>query len=84
MFFEIHYGEERKMCKPTCHKIIATIFIILAVALAITVSIKPQQSLSFIVFVSRFFDVMIPILAVGALIKYLTTAPYSSDQCCDK
>lgn len=48
-----------------------TIIIIVALALAITVSVWHQQGLAYIIYVSRFFDVMIPILGVGALIKYL-------------
>ena len=55
----------------TCNKILATIVIIVALALGIVVSVWHQQGLAFIVFVSRFFDVMLPVLAVGALLKYL-------------
>lgn len=59
------------MYKKMCHRITTVVVIILALAMAITVSVWPQQSLAFVVFVSRFFDVMLPILAVGALLKYL-------------
>jgi hypothetical protein len=55
----------------TCNKIVATIVIIVALVLAVVVSVWHQQGLAFIVFVSRFFDVMLPVLAVGALLKYL-------------
>lgn len=54
-----------------CKKLVAAIVIIVALALAIVVSIWHQQGLTYIIFVSRFFDVMIPVLGVGALIKYL-------------
>lgn len=54
-----------------CKKVVATTVIIVALALAIVVSLWHQQGLTYIIFVSRFFDVMIPVLAVGALIKYL-------------
>ena len=54
----------------TCKRVVATVVIIVALALAIVVSVMPEQ-LTHIIFVSRFFDVMIPVLAVGALIKYL-------------
>ena len=56
-----------------CHKIFALVFIIIAVALAISASILSHDHLVNIIYVSRFFDVMIPVLAVGALIKYLCT-----------
>jgi len=59
------------MCKKIYNRITAVIVIIIALAMAVTVSVWPQQSLAFVVFVSRFFDVMLPILAVGALLKYL-------------
>jgi hypothetical protein len=54
-----------------CHKIIAIIAIVLAVVIAaLAVSLSPDK-MSFVILISRFFEVMIPILAVGALIKYL-------------
>ena len=59
------------MCKRMCNRITAIVVIIVALALAITVSVWHQQGLAYIVFVSRFFDVMLPVLAVGALLKYL-------------
>jgi hypothetical protein len=54
-----------------CTKIISTVVIVIALALAVVVSIWHQQGLTYIIFVSRFFDVMLPVLAVGALLKYL-------------
>jgi hypothetical protein len=54
-----------------CSKIVSTVVIVIALALAIVVSLWHQQGLTYIMFVSRFFDVMLPVLAVGALIKYL-------------
>jgi hypothetical protein len=54
-----------------CKRVVSTVVIVVALVLAIVVSVLPQQSLTYIIFVSRFFDVMLPILAVGALIKYL-------------
>ena len=38
---------------------------------AIAASLAKPDSVDTIVMVSRFFDIMLPILAVGALIKYL-------------
>jgi hypothetical protein len=52
-------------------KILAIVITVIAVILAIIVSFFHQQGLGYIIFVSRFFDVMLPILAVGALLKYL-------------
>lgn len=54
-----------------CSKILAILFILIALILAILASILPQDKLVSIVYISRFFDVMLPVLAVGALIKYL-------------
>lgn len=59
------------MYKKMCHRITATVVIVVALALAVTVSVWHQQGLAYIIFVSRFFDVMLPVLAVGALLKYL-------------
>ena len=59
------------MCKRMCNRVTATVVIVVALALAITVSVWHQQGLAYIIFVSRFFDVMLPVLAVGALLKYL-------------
>lgn len=52
-------------------KIIAVVATVIALALAIVVSFWHTQALPQIIFVSRFFDVMLPVLAVGALLKYL-------------
>jgi len=62
-------------CKKTCCKILISLVIILAVVLAATVAYisgtGKQQALIYVVYISRFFDVMLPVLAVGALLKYL-------------
>lgn len=52
-------------------KLIAVIFLILALLMGIAVSALPQDRLADLFFVSRFIEVMIPVLAVGALLKYL-------------
>jgi hypothetical protein len=62
-------------------KILAIIITLLAIALAVVVSFWNQAGLGYIVFVSRFFEVMLPIFAVGALVKYLF-APCRSKCCC--
>ena len=67
------------MCK-TCTKIMTAVFILIALALAIAVSVWHEQVISYIAAVGRFFDVMIPVLAVGALLKYLISD--NSNSCC--
>ncbi len=59
------------MCKkPLCSKFYGSIVLILAVvlgALVVNVSIDNVDKVMMLI---KFFDVMIPVLAVGALIKY--------------
>lgn len=71
----------RKMCKKTvCNKIVAVIVIMVALLMGIGVTVLPQNSLAHLVAATRFFDVMIPALAVGALLKYLLCG----GNCCQK
>lgn len=53
-------------------KVFITLIIALAIILGVLATVWPQERLADIIYISRFFDVMIPVLAVGALIKYLT------------
>ena len=55
------------------YKILAIVVTIIALILAVIVSFWYQPGVKFIIFVSRFFDVMLPVLGVGALLKYLFT-----------
>ena len=55
------------------HKVFTMAIILLAIVLATVVSIWHEKSITYIIFISRCFDIMLPILAVGALIKYLVT-----------
>lgn len=82
LFFRIlTYGDPYKMCnKKVSFKIVAAIVIIVALALGIAVSVLPQPGLVYIIAVTRFFDVMLPVLAVGALIKYILCG----GRCCNK
>lgn len=66
-------------CKTTC-KVLPAIFIIIALALAVLVTFMAQRAMPIAVNVSRFFEVMIPVLAVGALIKYIVGC--HGHQCC--
>ncbi len=52
-------------------RMFAVIFVIIALLLAITATVLPQDRLATIIYITRFFDIMLPVLAVGALIKYL-------------
>ena len=45
----------------------------IALAIALLASFLPQEHLQALGLISRFFEIMIPFLAVGALIKYLFT-----------
>jgi uncharacterized membrane protein YedE/YeeE len=55
------------------HTIWAIIIIVIAIIVAILASVWPQERLSDIIYVTRFFDVTLPILAFGALVKYLAS-----------
>jgi hypothetical protein len=59
-----------------CGKILTGIIILIALILAIAASVLPAEQLNVVIMVSRFFDVMLPVLGVGALIKYIS--------CCSK
>jgi hypothetical protein len=52
-------------------KILAIVATVVAVLMAILVSFWHDTAITQIMFVSRFIDVMLPVLAVGALLKYL-------------
>ena len=45
----------------------------IAVAVSLLAALLPQENLPTLGLVSRFFEIMMPFLAVGALIKYLFT-----------
>lgn len=72
-------------CQHKGHCFLVSIIIVIALALALIVSIWHQPGLQYIIFTSRFFDVMIPVLGVGALLKYLLFGCRCSckrDECC--
>jgi len=52
-------------------KVFSLIVIILAVAMGILASVLPSERLADLVLISKFFLSMVPVLLVGALIKYL-------------
>lgn len=67
-------------CSLLKRKLFIGFFIGLACVLAILVSFFHDNAINIAMFVSRFFQVMLPILAVGALIKYILVG---GKCCCD-
>ncbi|MEE3003030.1 MAG: hypothetical protein VX335_01635 [Pseudomonadota bacterium] len=63
----------------SCNQMFKYFFVVLALLVAILVSVLPKEQLIYLINITRFFEVMIPILAVGALLKYLCY----SDSCHD-
>lgn len=67
-----------------CRRFFPAAVIIIAVIMAIAASVAKPDYVDYIVIISRFFDIMLPILAVGALIKYLCCPRSKACQCaCD-
>lgn len=52
-------------------RIWAIIVVAIAVIMALLAAFLPQERLAELIFVTRIFDVMLPVLAVGALVKYV-------------
>lgn len=65
----------------SCCKVLAIVAVVVAVVLAALASFLPADQIDYVVATSRFFDIMLPVLAVGALIKYLFTR---SKCCCNQ
>ena len=61
-----------------CGKIFAIVMLVIALLLAIFASVLPQEKLTSIIYFTRFFEVMIPVLAVAGLIKYLFSCSRSA------
>jgi hypothetical protein len=64
-----------------CGKILTGIIILIALILAIAASVLPAEQLGGVIMVSRFFDVMLPVLGVGALIKYISCCSKKCSSC---
>ena len=64
------------------YKCVATVIVIVAIVVAILGVTLPMNHLNSVMVVTNFFDIMIPILAVGALLKYLLCC--SKSKCCEK
>lgn len=56
------------------------LIILIAIILAILGITLPRNHLPIIIIITNFFDIMIPVLAVGALVNYL----WKSCTCCRK
>jgi hypothetical protein len=63
-------------------KALAVVIAVVALVLAVVVSFWHSEGLEFIIFISRFFDVMLPILAVGALLKFIFSSCSCGGSCC--
>ena len=65
-----------------CVKILSGVIIVIAVALGLLATVLPPDRIDYVVTVSRFFDIMLPILAVGALLRYLCSPKKHCMHCC--
>lgn len=69
------------------NKVYATIVFLIAIALCILVSQHSFDASMIVIPLSRFIEVLIPILGVGALIKYIACGGHGSsndDSSCNK
>ena len=60
-------------------KLFSTVIFLIAFVVAILGIALPIDHISAIVVIMRFFDYMLPILAVGALVKFLCCCPRGKD-----
>ncbi len=60
------------MKKHLSHKNIVIAFVSLAVFVGLLASVLPPDKLMTLIAVEKFFEAMIPILGVAALLKYIT------------
>lgn len=67
-----------------CRKLFLGTVFGLAFLMGILVLVLPQEHIDILVHISRFIEAMIPILALGALVKYLFSCPESGAVCNDK
>jgi len=55
-------------------KVFSLVVIVVAIAMGVLASVLPSERLADLVLISKFFLSMVPVLLVGALIKYLIRA----------
>lgn len=58
-------------------KVLSGLFVLVAIAMGILACKLPTTQIAGLLLAAKFFDVMLPILGVGALVKYL----FSGCQC---
>jgi hypothetical protein len=65
-----------------CGKYFTIAIVAIALLMALLASVLPPEQIDYVIVISKFFDVMLPVLAVGALLKYLCKCPKCGG--CDK
>lgn len=60
-----------------CNKILAAATVLIALILAVLAISLQVDQVKPIIEISRFFEVMIPVLAVGALLRYVAHCPHA-------
>lgn len=65
-------------------RIFVSLIILIAIAVGVFALVLPRDQLINLIFFRDFFDVTLPILAFGALIKYLCTCWLKCKMCQDK
>jgi hypothetical protein len=58
-----------------CGRVWMFIVVIAALVVATMAALWPQERVLDVIYIARFFDLMLPILAVGALVQYVTGNP---------
>lgn len=65
-------------------RVFVTLIILVAIAVGVFALVLPRDQLVRLIIFRDFFDVTLPILAFGALIKYLCTCCVNCKACHDK
>lgn len=60
-------------------KVFSIVIIVIAVVMGVLACVVPVSHVMNILLIAKFFDVMLPILGVGALIKYLSCCGNKND-----
>jgi hypothetical protein len=63
-------------------KIFVALIVLLGIAVGILASALPRDQLVHLIVFRDFFDISLPILAFGALVKYLCSCPKRGCGCC--
>lgn len=58
-------------CPKDCETSLKYLVLGVALIVAVLAVVLPHEKLVYLGYVSRFFEIMLPFLAVGALVKYL-------------